>query len=147
VPASNDYRYDAGPRDRSLRVGDKERDAVAEILRRHHLDGRLDADEFQGRLDRCLSAKTYAALDELVADLPGEQEERREAGQRWTRRPRPFPFPFVFLPLALVAAIAIGGHLAWLAIPLFFLFVVRPLAWRSWSGGYARGTWACGPRR
>jgi hypothetical protein len=149
VPASNDFRYDpgAGPRDRSLRVGDKERDAVGEILRRHHLEGRLDTDEFQGRLDRCLAAKTYAELDELIADLPRERVEPPGAGQRETRRPWPFPLPFVFLPLALIAAIAVGGHLAWLAIPLFFLFVVRPLVWRTWRGGYARGSWACGPRR
>lgn len=40
------YRYDlaGGPRDRSLRVGDKERDAASEILQRAHAEGRLDED-------------------------------------------------------------------------------------------------------
>jgi hypothetical protein len=136
VPASIDHRYDPSdsPRDRSLRVGDKERDAVGEILRQRHLEGRLDADEFQARLERCLTAKTYAELDELIADFPREEEERR-LRQPWRAR----PWPFVpFLPLALVAAIVIGAHGAWPVFPvfLFFLFVVRPL---RWHGGYRRG--------
>jgi len=144
---SNDYRYTVGdgPRDRSLRVGDKERDAVSEILRQRHLEGRLDTDEFQARLERCLAAKTYAELDGLVADFPPEGAERRWDRQSWTWRP--WPLPFLFLPLALIVAIAVGAHLWWLAIPLFFLFVVRPLAWGAWGRGYRRGFWACGPRR
>lgn len=147
MAASNDYRYDPGdgPRDRALRVGDKERDAVSAILRQRHLEGRLDSDEFQARLERCLAAKTYAELDELIADFPREAAERRRAGEgpRW----RPWPLPFLLLPVALIAAIVVGGHFAWLAVPLFFFFVVRPLVWRAWGGGYARGSWACGARR
>jgi hypothetical protein len=149
VSASNDYRYDHGdgPRNRSLRVGDKEREAVSEILRQRHLEGRLDADEFQARLDRCLAAKTYAELDELIADLPRDEAERRRAGPSWTWRP--WPRPFLFLPLVLIAAIALGAHVAWLLVPLFFFlfFFARPLVWRTWGGGYRRGPWACGPRR
>jgi len=147
VSTSNDFRYDPGdrPRDRSLRVGDKERDAVSEILRERHVEGRLDTDEFQARLERCMAAKTYAELDQLIADLPRETADRRPAGQPWSWRP--WPGVFLFLPLALIAVIATGGHLAWLAVPLFFLFVVRPLAWRGWGGGYTRGSWLCGPQR
>jgi hypothetical protein len=148
VSASNDYRYDPGdgPRDRSLRVGDKERDAVGEILRKHHLEGRLDTDELQARLERCLAAKTYAELDALIADFPREEARRRVAGQ--ARRLRPWPLAFPFLPLALIAAIVVGGHFVWLAFPLFFFFVVRPLLWGTWwGGGYGRGMWAGGPRR
>jgi hypothetical protein len=143
VSASDDYRY--GPRDRSLRVGDKERDAVSEILRQRHLEGRLDTDEFQARLERCLAAKTYAQLDELIADFPREGAERR-----WSRqagRQRPWPLPLIFLPIGLIAAIVVGGgHLAWLAVPLIFFFVVRPLAWGGWGRGYRRGLGGCGPR-
>jgi hypothetical protein len=146
VSAPNDNRYDLGygPRDRTLRVGDKERDAVSDILRQRHLEGRLDADEFHTRLDRCLAAKTYAELDELIADLPREEAVRGRGGQSWTWRP--WPFPVLLLPIALIAAIASGAHLAWLALPLLFFFVVRPLLWRT-SGGYGRGFRACGPRR
>jgi hypothetical protein len=146
VAASNDYRYDPddGPRDRSLRVGDKERDAVSEILRQTHVEGRLDTEEFQARLDRCMAAKTYAELDGLIADFPREESEARRP--RRSGSPRLWPLAFPLFPLAVIAAIIAGGHFVWLAIPLF-LFVVRPLAWRSWGAGYARGGWGCGPRR
>lgn len=130
----SDDRYDprTGPRDRSLRVGDRERDAVTEILRQHHVDGRLDADEFQERVERCMAAKTYAELDALIADFPREDAVRRAPrGRRW-------PLPVFILPLALVAAIVAGAHGAWLVAPLLFFFVVRPLVW---------GAWGCGPRR
>src|SRR5262245_57998034 len=107
MPASDDYRYDRvdGPRDRSLRVGDKERDAVGEILRRRHLEGRLDADEFEARLERCLAAKTYAELDGLIADFPREHGDRRAGRQTWGWRPWPLAFPF--LAFALIATIAL----------------------------------------
>jgi nitrate reductase NapE component len=146
VSESNDYRYDLGdgPRDRSLRVGDKERDSVAEILRQRHLEGRLDSDEFQARLESCLSAKTYAELDELIADFPREAEARNRL--RPTRARRPWPLAFVLLPLAVIALVASHGHAVWLAVPLFLFFVVRPLVSRGF-GGYGRGPWACGPRR
>jgi hypothetical protein len=143
MAATNDNRYDrrSGPRDRRLRVGDSEREAVGEILRREHVDGRLDSDEFQERLERCLTAKTYAELDELVADLPSpEAEHGQTTGRAWGWR----PWPLAFLPLALIAAIVwSGGHLIWLAFPLFF-FVVRPLLRRSSDRGYRRGAWGCG---
>jgi hypothetical protein len=145
MPEANDDRYDRrrGPRDRHLRVGDREREAVAEILRQQHVEGRLDSDEFQERLERCLAAKTYAELDELIADFPGvEAEHGRVRGP--LGRPS---WPFAVLPLALlIAAIVLsGGHLVWLAFPLFFFFVVRPLLWRSRGRGYGGG-WACPAR-
>lgn len=127
------YDRRSGPRDRTLRVGDAERDAVGEILRREHVNGRLDAIEFQERLDRAFAAKTYSELDALIADLPGNEPPRalREFG--W--RPRLWPVGIV--PLAVIAvAVASGGHVIWLAFPLFALFVLRPLVWRSWGRGY-----------
>ena len=54
-----------------MRVGDAEREAAADTLRTHYVKGRLDGDEFQQRLERCLVAKTYADLDPLFGDLPG----------------------------------------------------------------------------
>jgi hypothetical protein len=147
VTTSNENRYDhaRGPRDRSLRVSDKERDAVSEILQCAHGEGRLDADEFQARLERCLTAKTYADLDELIADFPREGVDVGPTRQR--PRWRTWPVPFVFLPLAVIAAVAIGGHIGWLAIPLVFFFIVRPLIWRTWRGRPTSRPWACGPMR
>ena len=145
MPAESEIGYDrrTGPRDRTLRVGDSEREAVGEILRQQHLAGRLDSEEFEERLGRCLTAKTYLELDRLVADFPIRQADQGRVGRAWGWR----PWPFALLPLAVVAALVlIGGHLIWLAFPLVFLFVFRPLAWRFWGHGYGRRGWACGPR-
>ena len=68
MPEESNYSRRSGPRDRQLRVGNAEREAVADILRREHLAGRLDSDEFDERVARCLAAKTYAELDELIGD-------------------------------------------------------------------------------
>ena len=132
-----------GPGDRSLRAGDGDREAFAAILREQHLEGRLDSDEFQERLDACMAAKTYADLDRLVTDLPGgEPAGPRPAARPWRRRPWPWAFPL--LPLALLAVLVVStGHHPWFLIPLVAFFVIRPLIWRSWGGGY----WGCGPRR
>jgi hypothetical protein len=123
------------PRDRRLRVSDAEREAVAAILRREHVAGRLDSVEFDERLSLCLAAKTYAELDGLIVDLPSEERTPRRSGRVAT-------WPFPLLPLVAVAIAAIvfsHGHLFWLAFPLFFLFVVRPLLWGRRFGpwGYA----------
>lgn len=144
VPTEDQYDPAGSPRDRTLRVGDSEREAVSNILRNAHVEGRLDNEEFQVRLEHCLTAKTYADLDDLIADVP-----RAEADSGSATRPawRPWPAPFLLVPFALIAAIAIGTHVAWLAFPLFFFIVVRPLVWRAWVGGRARGPWACGPHR
>ena len=72
--------------------------------------------------------------------MPHDRAPHRNTGRGWHGR----PWPFLLLPLAAVAAIALsGGHLFWLAFPVFFLFVVRPLIWRRWA--YGRGAWGCGP--
>ena len=125
--------------DRDLRAGDRDRDGVADFLREQHLAGRLEADEFQERLDRCYGAKTYRELDELVSDLPRE-EARRPIRQTWRR-------PAVVLVPLLIAAIALShGHLLWLAIPLFF-FVGRPLLWRPGGRRGRWGLWSCAATR
>ncbi len=54
----------------SLRIGDRERDAVAAELREHYAHGRLTLDEFNHRLDAVFAAKTQADLSRITADLP-----------------------------------------------------------------------------
>jgi hypothetical protein len=151
------------PQDRSLRAANADRDAIGDILRRQHVAGRLDTDEFAERYGRSLQAKTYAELDELIADLPADTElvaagaasggspggvrsgngNRRADARRAGWLPRPVPV-FIWLAVVAVIAVASGGHLLWVAFPLFF-FVVRPLLWRSgWSGRSGRwGPWGC----
>jgi DUF1707 SHOCT-like domain len=131
----NGYDPHRDPRDRALRVGDREREAVAKILRQHHVEGRLDADEFQERLGRCLAAKTHRDLDRLIDDLPSHETEQGRLGRaRALPLWRVVPLPLALIPLAVVAAIVLsGGHLIWLAFPLLFFFVLRPPVWRSWA--------------
>jgi Domain of unknown function (DUF1707) len=54
----------------SLRIGDRERDAVAAELQDHYAHGRLTLEEFNERLDAVFAAKTQADLSRLTADLP-----------------------------------------------------------------------------
>jgi hypothetical protein len=54
-----------------LRVGHAERDAATETLRDAAAEGRLTMEELEERLERALTARTYADLDALFVDLPG----------------------------------------------------------------------------
>jgi hypothetical protein len=54
----------------SLRIGDRERDAVAAELREHYAHGRLTLEEFNQRLDAVFAARTQGDLSRLTADLP-----------------------------------------------------------------------------
>jgi Domain of unknown function (DUF1707) len=133
------YSRYSGPRDRQLRVGNAERDAVVEILRNEHVAGRLDHNEFDERLGRCLSAKTYADLDALIADFPGAELERRQPRHVVAWGPR--PWPLMFVPLIAVAIVFTHGGAAWLFVPFFFFFfVVRPFVWGyGWRSSAWRG--------
>ena len=69
---AEDARYGGSPGvgDPNLRVGDAERNEVAEALSQHFSAGRLDESELKERLDRAMSAKTWADLTGLLDDLP-----------------------------------------------------------------------------
>jgi class 3 adenylate cyclase len=79
---------DEGPSSsRQVRVGDPERQQVAELLRRHTADGRLTLDEFSARVGLALAARTRADLDVLTSDLPSVPEAvpeiKRKKARRW----------------------------------------------------------------
>ena len=59
------------PGDPRMRASDADRERTASLLREHHAAGRLDAAEFNDRLDRAFEARTMGDLDALLADLPG----------------------------------------------------------------------------
>ncbi|HUA05496.1 MAG TPA: DUF1707 domain-containing protein [Solirubrobacteraceae bacterium] len=130
-----------GPYDRSLRAADSDRESVADILRDQHIAGRLDDDELQDRIERCYTAKTYAELDAVIADLPHDEPTASHG-----REPRLWP-RFAFVPvLLLIAIVALShGHLAWLVIPFAFLFV-RPMLWRAGGRRVSWGPFGCAPR-
>lgn len=78
-----------------LRIGDAERDSVAEALHEHFAKGRLTREELDERLDVALRAKTESNLRELMSDLPqprGLPEPKpadppRPATPSWTAGP------------------------------------------------------------
>jgi hypothetical protein len=65
-----------------LRAADSERDAIAERLAAAMSEGRLDADEYQQRLERAYAARTYADLGRLVDDLPASASLGASASPR-----------------------------------------------------------------
>jgi hypothetical protein len=135
---TNQYFLDriAG-RNPNLRAADADRERIAERLRKSHVEGRLDLAEFQQRLERCYEAKTVGELDELVRDLPrqDEQDVRPSLGWFLPWRLRLAPFAPILIALIVISA-AIGHDLFWLWIPLLFLF--WRMSWwrrrRSWEG-------------
>ena len=57
-------------RPEDLRAGYADREQVLDRLRRAHVEGRLDPDEFDERIHAALAARTYGELDALTSDLP-----------------------------------------------------------------------------
>jgi len=94
-----------------LRIGDAERQAAADALAGHYVEGRLDADEHAERLERIWAARTQGDLMPLFADLPAPATGPRPvpAGAvpggregRGHRGPRALSIVLVLLVLALV---------------------------------------------
>jgi DUF1707 SHOCT-like domain len=112
--------------DANLRASDAERSETADVLRRHHAEGRLDIAELEERIERCYTAKTRGELDALTVDLPGRHQRRRGAP-----RPRPAPLlPLLAIGLLLTVSFATGTHVFWLVWPLAFFTFFR-LRWRA----------------
>jgi hypothetical protein len=65
--------FAAGGGSGSLRASDADRDRAAELLGAAYGEGRLTKDEYDGRLEDAFSARTYADLDRIVADLPADR--------------------------------------------------------------------------
>jgi hypothetical protein len=121
------YGYDTFSqmmRDPNLRASDADREATADRLRKHHTDGRIDAEEFTERLDRCYAAKTVGELSELTRDLPGDSARRRSGGRAGFGLLGSLRMiPILPIILAIVAIHLIIGAVSglWILIPLFFL--------------------------
>jgi Domain of unknown function (DUF1707) len=54
----------------NLRASDADRAQIIELLRRHHQDGRLTAEELAERIERVNAATTFGDLDAAMANLP-----------------------------------------------------------------------------
>ena len=138
---SNDSERRNGPGDRPnggygrrMRASDADRAATAERLRQHYTEGRLDAQEYDERIERCYAAKTVDELDDLFMDLP--RAASREPQEASAHRYHGYPPPWRFAPIAvvvvalIVASILTGTHLFILVWPLLF-FTFGPFGrWR-----------------
>src|SRR4051812_6382203 len=56
--------------DLDVRLSDREREAVADTLREHAAEGRLEPEELEERLTAAYAARTRRDLDGLTTDLP-----------------------------------------------------------------------------
>jgi len=119
--------------DPSLRVGDAERNEVAEALSQHFSDGRLDQAELKERLDQAMTAKTGADLTGLLSDLPplpGQQSPPVPRHRRGTGA-------WLVLGLAFLALVTVpwraGPWLPWMwfpRVPWVLLGIVAFVLWR-----------------
>ena len=65
------HGYPAASGRGQMRAADTDRDRAVSFLTTAYTEGRLGKDEYDARLETALSARTYAELDHVVADLPG----------------------------------------------------------------------------
>jgi hypothetical protein len=115
-------RYDypvVGSERGRIRVGDADRDHAAGLLNTAYTEGRLSRDEYDGRLDSALTARTYADLDEVVTDLPGALATPADTSMAPATRTNGLAIAsfacglaqFAFGPLPTIPAI-VFGHMA-----------------------------------
>ena len=119
----------------NMRIGDAERNQIAEQLSKHYSDGRLDAAEFQERLDKAMSAKTRGDLSGLLADLPSLQTPEQAAGSQ----PQPYRRPrvirtviFVLIAFWALSFFAASTHFlffGWIHIPWLLIALVALFLW------------------
>jgi hypothetical protein len=123
--------------DSALRASDAERSATADVLRRHHAEGRLDTSELEERIERCYAAKTRGDLVALTADLPGPHHERpRARGER--RRPLIPLAPLAVIALIVALSATTDAHVLWLVWPLAFFTFARFRGHRRWCMPHSR---------
>jgi hypothetical protein len=98
-----------------LRISDKERHAVAEVLREAAGEGRLDLAELDERLEATYAAKTYADLVPITADLPTPYRPPQPGHHVQPRPPAPAagPLPTYSGSVAVMAETKRSG--VWLA--------------------------------
>jgi hypothetical protein len=109
-----------------IRAADADRERVADRLRDAAAEGRLEPDELEERLERAFTARTYAELEALVADLPGPEPARPE--RQRPRRPAPLRgLVAISALMILIWAVSGAGYFwpAWV-IGGLALFALKP---------------------
>ena len=134
--------------DPKIRASDADRDRTATLLREHHAAGRLDAEEFNERLDRTFAAKTVGELDDLLSDLPSI-DLYRLPDHGLQRRPAPPGAASHLAAMAAAGAPRARGRFspAWQAAWGSWLSVsaVLIVIWTLSGMGYPWFAWIVGP--
>ena len=112
------------------RVGDADRNRIADLLKEANAAGYLTLEETDERLGTALAARTRGELDRLVADLPPEWRASQERGQRSAgpppRQRSALPAEAAWLvPLVIV----ITGVILLAVLTRGFWFFPWPLLW------------------
>lgn len=105
----------AGPAS-TVRIGDRQRQDVEEVLGQALAQGYLDVAEFQIRLDQVAAATTSVALSRLVADLPVEQLRRNDPARVAARATAARRGVIAHSAAYLLGAVLMAG--LWLAIAI-----------------------------
>jgi hypothetical protein len=117
-----------------LRASTAERSEVTDMLSQHYAEGRLDAAEFNERIELAATAKTKGDLTTLLTDLPGSWTGAPTTARRSRRPGLRSAVLLGFLALAVVWATAIP-HVAWL--------LVAAVAYMMWRGLHFHGRVGC----
>jgi hypothetical protein len=90
-PAADQQRPDTG----NLRIGDADRELIAEVLSQHMMDGRLTIDELDDRLGALYTSKTRQQARAVLDGLPPLAPTARQEGEAvpilpdWAGAPEP----------------------------------------------------------
>lgn len=130
------------PDERSgLRLSDADRDQAIARLSEHYAAGRLDKEEFDERSDAVWTAKTYADLDPVFADLGPVRPRPGWAGPRpwgpWGRRGW-LPVPFVPV-LFLLIVLTVLTHIPFVLLAFAGCFLAFGRGRRRWRRAQISG--------
>jgi Domain of unknown function (DUF1707) len=117
-----------------LRTSRADRDQVIAVLKAAFVQGRLTKDEFEARIDRALTSRTYAELAEVTADIPAgltdtQQVPESKPPRRPARRRTQISmntavsagaFLAIVTNIAMVGALVTGNGVAVIAVAAFF---------------------------
>jgi hypothetical protein len=123
-----------------MRAGDGDRERVASQLKRALDEGRLDLSEYDERLQKTYSARTFGDLNGLLDDLPGTVPPQHSQVQAYQAPTAP-----ASAPGAPPAPEEKQHPLAWLG-PTFGIFIVCTFIWLITSpGAYFWPVWTLIP--
>ena len=110
-----------------LRIGDAERDRAIAALGDHFAAGRLNAEEFEQRVDQAIKARFNSDLEPLFVDLPRTVEptmdsrshHRQDAHLAWS--PVVWFAPLIVICAVVAAVILSAPWLVWMFLWVFLI--------------------------